>query len=85
MGFFPEYHGIPQFQNFHQNLGGIPFTSAPQQTIQIAHHPQLLRNPNFMGNYPPFRAQQPISAYVQNLPQVPVGPQINNELVQNQG
>ena len=85
MGFFPQFPGVPQLQNFHQNLGGIPSTSTPQQLLQMAHNQQLLSNPNFTGNYPRFHAQQPPTAYVQSLPQVPVGPQINNELTHNQG
>ena len=78
---------FPQFQNLHQNLGGVPSTSAPQQSLQIAHHPHLLGNPNFMDGYPRINVSQPPPSYAQNLvrPQLPFGQQSHNEMTHKQG
>ena len=73
---------------------GIPSTTAAKQSLRIAHHPQLLSNPNLIGNYPRFREQQPPPPYVpdnrkrrkgisqQNVapPQLPANEQIDKGL-----
>ena len=85
MGLIPQCPGIPQFQNFNQNLGGVPSTSAPQQSLQISQQPQLLGNPNFMDGYPRKDVQQPPLSYAQHLPQLPFGQQSHNEMTHKQG
>ena len=87
MGFFPQFPGVPQLQNFHQNFGGIPSTSTPEQLLQMAHNQQLLSNPNFMGSYPRMNVPQPPPSYAHNLvrPQLPFGQQMNNEMTHKQG